>query len=163
MRIGLGYDSHRLVPGRKLVLGGVEIPHEKGLQGHSDADALLHAVGDALLGAIGERDLGTHFPDNDPAYRDIASRNLLGHICALMKERGFTTNNVDVTVILESPKLASWIPQMRRTLATVLDLPGERVSIKAKTNEGMGLVGRGEGIAVFAVATVEERPENETR
>ncbi len=156
MRIGFGFDSHRLAAGRKLVLGGVDIPHEKGLLGHSDADALLHAVGDAVLGAIGERDLGTHFPDTDPAYKDISSKVLLERIFALAKKKGFAVNNVDATIVLERPKLLPYVPEMIRILSEALELSSDRISIKAKTNEGMGFIGRGEGIAVFAVVSLRE-------
>ena len=156
MRVGFGYDSHRLVEGRKLILGGVEVPFEKGLLGHSDADALLHAVGEAILGAAGERDIGCHFPDSDPAFKDISSRVLLDRIFGLVRKNGFAVNNVDVTVVLEKPKLSPHIPAMRKTLESVLDLQADRISIKARTNEGMGFVGRGEGVAVFAVVSLKE-------
>ncbi len=156
MRVGFGYDSHRLVEGRKLILGGVEVSFEKGLLGHSDADALLHAVGDAILGAAGERDIGCHFPDSDPAFKDISSRVLLERIFGIVRKNGFAVNNVDVTVVLEKPKLSPHIPAMRKTLESVLDLPADRISIKARTNEGMGFVGRGEGVAVFAVVSLKE-------
>ncbi len=156
MRVGFGYDSHRLVEGRKLILGGVEVSFEKGLLGHSDADALLHAVGDAILGAAGERDIGCHFPDSAPAFKDISSRVLLERIFGIVRKNGFAVNNVDVTVVLEKPKLSPHIPAMRKTLESVLDLPVDRISIKARTNEGMGFVGRGEGVAVFAVVSLKE-------
>ncbi|MBP9021117.1 MAG: 2-C-methyl-D-erythritol 2,4-cyclodiphosphate synthase [Syntrophobacterales bacterium] len=156
MRVGFGYDSHRLVEGRKLILGGVEVSFEKGLLGHSDADALLHAVGDAILGAAGERDIGCHFPDSDPAFKDISSRVLLERIFGIVRKNGFAVNNVDVTVVLEKPKLSPHIPAMRKTLESVLDLEADRISIKARTNEGMGFVGRGEGVAVFAVVSLKE-------
>jgi len=156
MRVGFGYDSHRLVEGRKLILGGVEVSFEKGLLGHSDADALLHAVGDAILGAAGERDIGCHFPDSDPAFKDISSRVLLDRIFGIVRKNGFAVNNVDVTVVLEKPKLSPHIPAMRKTLESVLDLEADRISIKARTNEGMGFVGRGEGVAVFAVVSLKE-------
>jgi len=157
MRVGFGYDSHRLVEGRRLVLGGVEIPFEKGLLGHSDADALLHALGDAILGALGERDIGTHFPDTDPDYRDISSRILLERIIALMKEKNFAVVNADVTLILERPRLSSHIPEMKIVLGGILGIADDSISIKAKTNEGMGFIGRGEGIAVFAVVLLRKR------
>ncbi|HRT27949.1 MAG TPA: 2-C-methyl-D-erythritol 2,4-cyclodiphosphate synthase, partial [Syntrophales bacterium] len=149
-------DSHRLATGRPLILGGVEVPFEKGLLGHSDADALLHAVGEAILGAAGERDIGCHFPDSDPAFKDISSRVFLDRIFGLVRKNGFAVNNVDVTVVLEKPKLSPHIPDMRKTLESLLDLPADRVSIKARTNEGMGFVGRGEGVAVFAVVSLKE-------
>ncbi len=155
MRIGFGYDSHRLAAGRRLVLGGVEIPHDQGLLGHSDADVLLHAVCDAILGAIGEKDIGRQFPDTDPAYRDISSLTLLERVRELADARGARICNVDSTVVLEKPKLAGHLPAMSRNIAGVLGIAATRLSVKAKTNEGMGLVGAGEGAAAFAVALVE--------
>lgn len=156
MKIGIGYDSHRLVAGRPLILGGVEIPSEKGLLGHSDADVLLHAVCDAILGAIGIGDIGKHFPDTDPKYKGISSIHFLEHIRNFVDEKGFKINNLDSTVILEKPKLMPYAEQMKSNIAKALDIPAERVSIKAKTNEGMGFTGRGEGAAAFAVVTVED-------
>ncbi len=154
MRIGFGYDSHRLVSGRKLVLGGVEIPHDKGALGHSDADALLHAIGDAILGALGEGDLGRHFPDNDTRYKDISSIKLLERVVLLADRHKMCLNNVDCTVVLERPKLMGYTEAMRANISATLRLAPENVNIKAKTNEGMGLVGLGEGVAAFAVVTV---------
>lgn len=159
MLVGFGYDVHRLVPGRDLYLGGIKVPHEKGLLGHSDADVLVHAVMDALLGAAGERDIGYHFPDTDPAYEGISSLELLGKVSALLKKRGLRPRNVDSTVLAERPKLASYISAMRRTMADVLGLDPARVNVKATTNEGLGFVGTGEGIAAYAVATLEEVAE----
>lgn len=156
MRIGIGYDSHRLVEGRRLIIGGVDIPHEKGLLGHSDADALLHAVCDAILGAIGAGDIGRHFPDTDPRYKDISSLKLLTDVRALAEEKGYRLNNIDATVILEKPKLLGYIGLMMENISRVLDLPTDRINIKAKTNEGMGFTGQGEGMAAFAVVTVKE-------
>ncbi len=160
MKVGCGYDSHRLVEGRRLVLGGVEIPFEKGLLGHSDADALLHAVCDALLGAIGGGDIGRLFPDTDPAYRDIASLRLLEAVATKARDAGCRVRHVDATIILERPKLALFLPQMAANIARTLEIPDGSVNLKAKTNEGMGFIGRGEGIAVMAVVTVSggERP-----
>jgi 2-C-methyl-D-erythritol 2,4-cyclodiphosphate synthase len=155
MRIGFGYDSHRLAAGRRLVLGGVEIPHEKGLLGHSDADVLTHAVCDAILGAVGLGDIGRQFPDTDPAYRDISSLVLLERVQALAAANGYKLCNVDSTIILERPKLAPYLPAMAENMAGVLRIPPGQVSVKAKTNEGMGLVGAGEGAAAFAVVLVE--------
>ena len=155
MRIGFGYDSHRLVAGRCLVLGGKTIPFERGLLGHSDADVLVHAICDAILGAIGEGDIGRQFPDADPAYRDIASLLLLERVKGLAERRGYGVGNVDSTIVLERPKLAAHLDEMAGNIASVLGIPTERVSVKAKTNEGMGLVGTGEGAAAFAVVTVE--------
>ena len=156
MLVGFGYDVHRLVSGRELYLGGVRVPYEKGLLGHSDADVLIHAVMDALLGAAGERDIGYHFPDTDPAYEGISSLELLGKVSVLLEERGFRPHNVDSTVLAERPKLAPYIPDMRRAMAAVLRLDTARVNVKATTNEGLGFVGTGEGIAAYAVATLEE-------
>ena len=158
MRIGLGFDAHRLVPGRPLILGGVTIPYHLGLLGHSDADVLAHAVGDALLGAAAAGDLGTHFPDSDPAFKNISSLVLLKKIVALIKERGFRPVNVDATIVAEKPKLAPHIPAMVANLAAALGLPPEAVSVKATTTEQMGFPGRGEGLAAYSVALVEEAP-----
>jgi 2-C-methyl-D-erythritol 4-phosphate cytidylyltransferase/2-C-methyl-D-erythritol 2,4-cyclodiphosphate synthase len=152
LRSGIGYDSHRFVPDRKLILGGVEIPFAKGLAGHSDADALLHAVCDALLGMAGAGDIGRHFPDDDEAYRGISSLHLLERVGEIIARKGVTIANIDVTVITELPKLAPYIDAMRANIARVLKIPAASVSIKAKTNEGMGFVGRGEGLAALAVA-----------
>lgn len=156
MRVGCGYDSHRWAAERKLILGGVVIPFELGLIGHSDADALTHAICDALLGAVSEADIGFHFPDSDPAYSGISSLELLSRVCELVREKGFAIDYIDTTVIMERPKLRPYIPDMKSKLAGILKLPSDRINIKAKTNEGMGFVGRQEGIAVFAVATVRE-------
>lgn len=159
MRIGFGYDSHRLVYGKRFVLGGVEIPHEEGLLGHSDADVLVHAVCDAILGALAEGDIGRHFPDTDPAYRDISSLKLLSHVGALAASRGYSVNNVDSTVVLERPKLKGYIHEMSVNIAGTLSIPVESVNIKATTNEGMGFVGRGEGVAAFAVVSIGEKKD----
>jgi len=156
MRVGCGYDSHRFVEGRKLVLGGAEIPFEKGLQGHSDADALIHAIGDALLGAAGAGDIGRHFPDTDPQYKDISSMLLLGRVREIITSKGFTVNNIDATIIMEKPKVAPFAAQIIANIAEALHLAVTDINIKAKTNEGMGFVGRGEGIAVSAVATLNK-------
>jgi 2-C-methyl-D-erythritol 2,4-cyclodiphosphate synthase len=157
MRIGQGFDAHALVPGRKLVIGGVAIPHEKGLAGHSDADVLIHAVCDALLGAAGLGDIGSHFPDSDARYKDIDSRRLLREVARLLKERGFAAANVDATIIAQAPKMAPHIPAMRANLAADLGIALDAVNIKAKTTEMLGFVGRGEGIAAEAVALLSER------
>jgi len=156
MRSGIGYDVHRLVEGRKLVLGGVDIPHDKGLLGHSDADVLLHAVADALLGAAGMGDIGRHFPDTDPAYKGISSRRLLKEVVRKIGEKGLTVHNVDSVIVAQSPKLAPHIPAMRRNLAEDLNISEELVNIKATTTEGLGPSGRGEGIASYAVCTLFE-------
>ena len=157
MKIGFGYDSHRLVERRRLVIGGVEVPFEKGLLGHSDADVLLHAIGDALLGAIGEGDLGRHFPETDPAYRDISSLLILQKINDMAERKGLVVGNLDSTVVLEKPRLAEFVPLMVARIASALGIEQSRVNVKAKTNEKMGFIGRGEGIAAFAVVTVKEK------
>ena len=155
IRIGHGYDVHALVEGRKLVLGGVEIDHPKGLAGHSDADALIHAVCDACLGALGLGDLGHHFPDTDPKYKDIDSRELLGQVAKLIAVRGWQVINVDSTVIAQAPRLAPHIETMRSNIATDLGIQVDQVNIKATTAEGLGSLGREEGIATHAVVLVE--------
>jgi len=155
LRIGIGYDSHRFEAGRPLILGGQRIPFDKGLRGHSDADAVLHAVTDAILGAAAAGDIGTLFPDSDPTWKDADSVRLLEQAAALIKRRGAAPRQVDVTVIAEQPRLEPYKQAMRETIARALELPERDVSVKAKTNEGMGFIGRGEGVAVIAVATVE--------
>lgn len=154
MRIGFGYDSHRFSEGRRLIIGGVEVNYEKGLLGHSDADALTHAIVDAILGALGEGDIGRHFPDTDPNLKGISSLVMLKRVADLADQRGYTINNVDSTVILEKPRLSPAIEEMRRNIARVLGTDSSRVNVKAKTNEKMGFIGRGEGIAAFAVVTL---------
>jgi len=156
IRIGHGYDVHRLAEGRKLILGGVEIPWEKGLLGHSDADVLTHAVMDALLGAAGLGDIGRHFPDTDPAYAGADSLKLLEHVMELLRERGFAVGNVDATVLAQRPKLAPHIPLMRDNLARVMGVDPGRVNVKATTEEGLGFTGSGEGIAAHGVALIEK-------
>jgi 2-C-methyl-D-erythritol 4-phosphate cytidylyltransferase/2-C-methyl-D-erythritol 2,4-cyclodiphosphate synthase len=162
-RSGFGYDSHRLVPERKLILGGVEIPFDKGLHGHSDADALIHAICDALLGAGGAGDIGRHFPDTDPEYKDISSMILLEKVSNIIKKKGFSINNIDVTVIMETPKLAPYSEQIVSNMARVLNISENCVNLKAKTNEGMGFVGRNEGVAVFATAMLTKRKKNASK
>jgi len=159
MRIGCGYDSHRLVEGRRLVLGGVEIPFERGLDGWSDADVVTHAVIDALCGAAGLGDIGTLFPAGDERFRGVSSLSLLDKVVVMVRERGMDIVNVDVTVVAEEPVLAPFIPGMRQRLGACMHLGVECVSVKAKTNEHMGFVGRGEGIAAFAVLLL--RPSSE--
>ena len=156
MRIGHGYDVHRLVEGRKLILGGVEIPWEKGLLGHSDADVLTHALMDALLGAAALGDIGKLFPDKAPAYEGADSVVLLKQVSALLRERGYSVSNVDCTVIAQRPKLAPHIPAMRQRLAAAMGLETDRVSVKATTEEGLGFSGEGLGIAAHAVALIGE-------
>lgn len=156
MRIGHGYDVHRLVEGRKLILGGVEIPFEKGLLGHSDADVLTHAVMDALLGAAALGDIGGHFPDSDETYRGADSLALLRRVCELLREAGYAVVNTDATVIAQAPKLAAHIPHMRRNLAQAMGIAPENVSVKATTEERLGFTGAGEGMAAQAVALLEK-------
>ena len=152
MRVGHGYDVHRLVEGRKLILGGVDIPWENGLLGHSDADVLVHAVMDALLGAAGLWDIGHAFPDNDPAYAGIDSMVLLARVRDMLTEKGYTVGNVDATILAQRPKLAGHIPQMRRNIAQVLEVEEDCINVKATTEEGLGFTGSGEGMAAHAVA-----------
>ena len=152
---GLGYDIHRFAEGRALVLGGVEIPHDRGLEGHSDADVLSHAIADAVLGAIGEQDIGHHFPNTDPSIRGISSLEILEKVANLARARGARINSIDATVIAEAPKIAPHVFVMRERIAAALGLPAARVAVKATTNEGLGSIGRGEGIAAMAVASVE--------
>ena len=156
MRIGQGYDVHKLVPERKLILGGVTIPYEKGLLGHSDADVLVHAVMDALLGAAALGDIGQHFPDTDPAYEGISSIELLKKVGELLKDEGYIIENIDATIIAQRPKLASYRPQMAKNIANALELPVNRVSIKATTEEGLGFTGSGEGNSSQAITLLTE-------
>ena len=156
MRIGHGYDVHKLVPDRDLILGGVKIPHSLGLLGHSDADVLLHAVSDALLGAAGLGDIGKHFPDTDPRYKGADSRVLLRHVVKLVKENGYRISNVDVTMIAQKPKLKDFIPQMRLNIAADLEIAETRVNVKATTEERLGFTGNEEGMACHAVCLLEE-------
>lgn len=151
MRIGHGYDVHKLVEGRKLIMGGVEIPWEKGLLGHSDADVLLHAIADAILGAIAEGDIGKHFPDTDPAYKGADSLKLLEHVGNLAVERGYVLGNLDATIIAQRPKMAPHIVTMRENIARVLNATIDQVNVKATTEEGLGFTGTGEGISSHAV------------
>ena len=155
MRIGQGYDVHRLVTGRKLMLGGIEIPFDRGLLGHSDADVLLHAVCDALLGAAGLGDIGRHFPDTDPAYEGISSLLLLERCAALLSERGWHIVNLDATVIAQKPKLMPYLPAMCAAIADAAGIPADAVNVKATTEEGLGFTGREEGIAASAVVLIE--------
>jgi 2-C-methyl-D-erythritol 2,4-cyclodiphosphate synthase len=154
-RSGIGYDSHRLEKGRKLILGGVEVESDRGLTGHSDADALTHALIDALLGAAGLGDIGQHFPDTDERWRDADSLELLAEVCTFIEEHGWSVIHVDATVICEAPKLGAYRDEMRETLASAIGINRLEVNVKFTTNEGMGAIGRGEGIAALAVATVD--------
>lgn len=151
MRVGMGYDVHRLVEERALILGGVEIPYEKGLLGHSDADVLLHAIMDALLGAAALGDIGRHFPDTDPAYKGISSILLLEHVGALLKEHGYQVGNIDATIIAQRPKMAPHIGKMRSNIAKALGIQENQVNVKATTEEGLGFTGLGEGISSQAI------------
>ena len=151
MRIGHGYDVHRLVEGRKLIMGGVDIPWEKGLLGHSDADVLLHAIADAILGAIGEGDIGRHFPDTDPTFKGADSLKLLDHVVGLADRCGYTLGNLDATIIAQKPKMAAHIQAMRENIARVLNAEVAQVNVKATTEEGLGFTGTGEGISAHAV------------
>ena len=155
MRIGMGYDVHRLTEGRPLIIGGVEIPYERGLLGHSDADVLLHAVMDAILGAAALGDIGKHFPDSDDAYKGISSMKLLEHVMKLIKEEGYQVGNLDATIIAQRPKMAGYIPDMRKNIAEVLHIPVSAVNVKATTEEGLGFTGEGLGIAAQAVCLLE--------
>ncbi|HUN79378.1 MAG TPA: 2-C-methyl-D-erythritol 2,4-cyclodiphosphate synthase [Solirubrobacteraceae bacterium] len=156
-RGGIGYDSHRFAEGRRLVLGGVEIAHDRGLEGHSDADVLTHAVIDALLGAAGLGDIGEHFPDDDERYRDADSLALLGTVVTLVIAAGLEIENVDCTIVMEAPRVGPHRDEIRQRLAQALELPVSHVNVKATTGEGMGFVGRGEGAAALAVASLRER------
>ena len=156
IRCGIGYDVHRLAKGRKLILGGVEITHSHGLEGHSDADVLSHAIADALLGAIGAGDIGQHFPNTDESIRGMSSIDILKRVAALLTENKARVMNVDVTVITEGPKIAPHISAMRKIIAQAIAVGGSRVGVKATTNERLGAIGRSEGIAAMAIATVEQ-------
>lgn len=156
MRIGQGYDVHKLVEGRKLILGGVEIPYEKGLLGHSDADVLLHAIMDALLGAAALGDIGKHFPDTDPAYKGISSIRLLEHVADLLEEHQFLIENIDATIIAQRPKMRPYIDTMRENIAKALKIEADQINVKATTEEGLGFTGSGEGISSQAICMLEK-------
>jgi len=155
VRVGIGYDVHRLVSGRDLVLGGKKVPFNKGLSGHSDADVLTHAIMDALLGAAGLKDIGSHFPPDDPEYKDISSLVLLGKVREMLSVRGFEVANVDATIVAERPRLSSYIDDMRDSLSRTLGIPVERVMVKATTTEGLGFAGMGKGMAACAIALID--------
>ena len=155
MRVGTGYDVHALVEGRPLVLGGVTVPHDRGLAGHSDGDVAAHAIIEALLGAAALGDIGTHFPSDDPRYRDADSLSLLANVAKLLRENGWRTANLDATIVAERPPMATHIPRMRQNVAAALRVAVDSVSIKATTTDGLGLTGRGEGIAAHAVVAIE--------
>ncbi|KQL27434.1 2-C-methyl-D-erythritol 2,4-cyclodiphosphate synthase [Cytobacillus solani] len=156
-RIGQGFDVHQLTEGRPLIIGGIEIPYEKGLLGHSDADVLLHTVADACLGAIGEGDIGKHFPDTDPAYKDADSAKLLEHVWKLVKEKGYELVNADCTIIAQKPKMAPYIEPMRERIAQLLETDNENINVKATTTEKLGFTGRGEGIASQVAVLLQKR------
>jgi len=157
LRTGIGFDVHAFAEGRKLILGGIEIPSAKGLAGHSDADALLHAVTDALLGSLSLGDIGTHFPDDDPRYKNADSSVFLKRANELVRNRGYFVNNIDIVVMLQQPKIAPYVQKMKDKISKILDVGSERISIKATTTEKLGFVGREEGISVMAVATVVKK------
>ena len=154
LRTGIGFDVHAFAEGRKLILGGIEIEHDKGLAGHSDADALLHAITDALLGSISVGDIGTHFPDDDPRYKNADSTIFLKRASELIRSRGYFVNNIDAVVMLQQPKISPYVQKMKEKISKILDIGSERVSIKATTTEKLGFVGREEGVSVMAIATV---------
>ncbi|NQU95982.1 MAG: 2-C-methyl-D-erythritol 2,4-cyclodiphosphate synthase [Candidatus Omnitrophica bacterium] len=156
MRVGIGYDIHRLMEGKKLVLGGIEIPFVKGLVGYSDADVLLHAISDAMLGAASLGDIGLHFPDTDPDYKGASSADLLKKVNNLVNKNGYRLNNTDVVLVAEEPKISPFVAGMRKKISDILNVDESQVSIKATTNEGVGSIGRGEAIASYAVATLEK-------
>ncbi len=155
-RFGMGYDVHQLVEGRKLIIGGVEIPHTLGLLGHSDADVLLHAIADALLGAAALGDIGRHFPDTDPRYAGADSLRLLAHVMQLLKDKGYTVGNVDATIVAQKPKMKDFIPQMNENIARVLGVTTDQVNVKATTEEKLGFTGTEQGISAYAVAGIEK-------
>ncbi|SFH72900.1 2-C-methyl-D-erythritol 2,4-cyclodiphosphate synthase [Selenomonas caprae] len=155
-RFGMGYDVHRLVEGRKLIIGGVEIPHTLGLLGHSDADVLLHAISDALLGAAALGDIGRHFPDTDPRFEGADSLKLLGHVMELLREKGYEVGNVDATIVAQKPKMKDFIPQMNENIARVLGVTLDQVNVKATTEEKLGFTGTEQGISAYAVAGIEK-------
>ncbi len=156
-RVGFGFDVHQLTEGRDLIVGGVKIPHSKGALGHSDADVLIHAICDALLGAAGLKDIGTYFPDTSAEFKGIDSKILLDRVVKLLSEKGYTIGNVDSSLVLEQPKIKPYIDQMRNTLAPILQIQEDEISIKATTNEKMGFIGREEGVAAYAVCMIEKK------
>jgi 2-C-methyl-D-erythritol 2,4-cyclodiphosphate synthase len=154
--VGIGYDVHRLVEGRKLILGGIEIPHNRGLDGHSDADVLTHAIADALLGAAGEKDIGHYFPNTDPSIKGIDSQEILARVQAILTTRQLAIVNIDCSLIAEAPKIGPHLQAMRTRLSQTLQIPPRRIGVKATTNEGLGFIGKGEGIAAMAVVSIEQ-------
>ena len=156
MRIGLGYDVHQLVIGRDLIVGGVLIPYEKGLLGHSDADVLTHAIMDAILGAIGQGDIGRHFPDTDPQYKDVSSLKLLEHVATLLREHQYEISNIDATIVAQKPKMAPYLEEMKSEIASRLSIDTSQINLKATTEEGLGVSGEGRGIATHAITLVQK-------
>jgi len=156
MRVGIGYDIHPLVKGRRFVLGGVNIPYSMGLSGHSDADVLVHSIADALLGAVGKKDIGSFFPNNDPTTKGISSLILLKQILQLLKKNGYGVNNLDSTLVAEQPRLTSYIPRMKKNIANILEIEPEKIGIKATTSEGLGFLGKKRGICCWTVASVKQ-------
>ena len=154
--VGIGYDVHRLIEGRKLILGGIQIPHDRGLDGHSDADVLTHAIADALLGAAGEKDIGHHFPNTDPSIKGIDSQEILRRVQAILTTKKLAIVNIDCSLIAEAPKVSPHLQAMRTRLSETLQIPPQRIGVKATTNEGLGFIGRGEGIAAMAVACIQQ-------
>jgi 2-C-methyl-D-erythritol 2,4-cyclodiphosphate synthase len=154
--VGIGYDVHRLIEGRKLILGGIQIPHDRGLDGHSDADVLTHAIADALLGAAGEKDIGHHFPNTDPSIKGIDSQEILRRVQAILTTKQLAIVNIDCSLIAEAPKIGPHLQAMRTRLSETLQIPPQRIGVKATTNEGLGFIGRGEGIAAMAVACIQQ-------
>lgn len=154
--VGIGYDVHRLIEGRKLILGGIEIPHDRGLDGHSDADVLTHAIADALLGAAGEKDIGHHFPNTDPSIKGIDSQEILRRVQAILTTRQLAIVNIDCSLIAEAPKVGAHLQAMKAKLSETLQIPAQHIGVKATTNEGLGFIGKGEGIAAMAVASVRQ-------
>lgn len=163
MRVGIGYDIHAFKEGRPLVLGGVEIPSMKGLEGHSDGDALLHAIADAILGAMGEKDIGEYFPDNNVAYQNYPSIKILRQVAELAEKRGFTVINVDSVLVMEEPRLVPFKEKMRETIASALSSSKSQINIKAKTNEGLGVVGRGEAVICYATVLLDQQKGNKLK
>ena len=161
LRVGTGFDAHRLVPGRPLLLGGIEIPHERGLAGHSDGDCLIHATCDAILGALAAGDMGAHFPSSDPRWKGVASVVFIAHVLQIARARGYVVENLDTTVIAEAPQLAGHVDAMRSSLARALGIEDSRVSIKVKSADGLGAIGRGEGIAAQAACLLRRQPPME--
>lgn len=161
MLIGLGYDIHQLKEGRKLVLGGIQIPHIKGLLGHSDADVVIHSICDAILGAMGEKDIGEHFPDTEAKYKDIFSFKLLGEVLKMMKEKNLRINNLDVTIVAQEPKISPYREKIKENLNSIIQIPGNKINIKATSPEGLGTLGNGEGIACISIVSIIEGKSSE--